>query len=304
MTVVKPIRFSAATLIPRLMNTAVLLLSLLFTALAAPARAEDGAPLRARYETLRARLEASDFKRPLYLESREGKQDLSGEIYAVIDEPYALVRPALQEAGSWCEILVLHMNVKYCRSAAAGSRLAVGIGRKYKQPDDHAYAIEFRFRPLLAGAAYLRVALEADAGPFGTHDYRIALEAVPLDAGRTFLHFSYAQGYGFAARLAMEAYLHTLGRDKVGFTVVARGRNGAPVYVDGVRGVVERNAMRYFLAVDAYLDSLRVPPSQRVEKRLQYWYAQTERYPAQLHELEADQYFAMKRRELARQGAM
>ena len=286
------------------MNTAAVLLSLLFAALAAPARSEDGAPLRARYETLRARLEANDFKRQLYLESREGERDLRGEVYAVIDESYALVRPAVEEAGNWCDILIVHMNVKRCRSPAAGSTLAVGIGRKYEQPAADAYAIEFRFRSFSAGVDYLKVALEADAGPFGTHGYRIALEAVPLDAGRTFLHLSYAYGYGFAARLAMEAYLHTLGRDKVGFTVVARTRAGAPVYVDGVRGIVERNAMRYFLALDAYIDSLRAPASQRIEKRLRYWYAQTERYPAQLHELEAGEYLAMKRREIARQSAM
>lgn len=286
------------------MNTALLLLSVLSAALAAPARSEDGAPLRARYVALRAELGANDFKRPLYLESSDGTRGLRGDVYAAIDEPYALVGPAVQGAGNWCDILILHMNVKHCRSSAAGSTLAVRIGRKYDQPIDDAYAIDFRYRLESAGADYLRVALEADAGPFGTHGYRIALEAVPIDAGRTFLHLAYAYGYGVAARLAMEAYLHTLGRDKIGFSVAARRKDGAPIYVNGVRGVMERNAMRYFLAVDVYVDSLRAPPSQRIEKRLRDWYAQTERYPAQLHELELAEYLAMKRREIARQSAL
>lgn len=276
----------------------------LFAVFAAAARSEDGAPLRARYETLRARLEANDFRRPLYLESTDGKRGMQGDIYAAIDEPYSLVRPSVDGVDNWCDILILHLNVKQCRSSAGGSRLAVAIGRKYEQPVDEAYGIDFRYRLVAAAADYLKVALDAANGPFGTHGYRIALEAVPIDAGRTFLHLSYAYAYGFAARVAMEAYLHTLGRDKVGFTVVGRGKDGVPVYIGGVRGVLERNSMRYFLAVDAYLHSLRAPPSQRIEKRLRDWYAQTERYPAQLHELELAEYLTMKRREIARQSAL
>jgi hypothetical protein len=86
------------------------------------------------------------------------------------------------------------------------------------------------------------------------------------------------------ARLAMEAYLGTLGRDKVGFTVVRDASSGRAAPVQGLRGVVERNAMRYFLAIEAYVDSLAAPPAERLERRLAAWFDATERYPAQLHE--------------------
>jgi len=68
-----------------------------------------------------------------------------------------------------------------------------------------------------------------------------------------------------------------------------------------MRGVVERNTMRYYLAIEAFLGALSVPPQARLEKRLRDWFAAAERYPRQLHEKERDEYLKMKRREYLRQ---
>ena len=70
-----------------------------------------------------------------------------------------------------------------------------------------------------------------------------------------------------------------------------------------MRGVVERNTMRYDLAIDAYLDSLTTPAPQQLERRLQAWFDATEKYPRQLHEVERDAYLKMKRDEVGRQTA-
>jgi hypothetical protein len=59
--------------------------------------------------------------------------------------------------------------------------------------------------------------------------------------------------------------------------------------------------MRYYLAVEAYLGASDFPPLERPERRLRDWFDATERYAAQLHELERSQYLEMKRREIARQ---
>jgi len=72
---------------------------------------------------------------------------------------------------------------------------------------------------------------------------------------------------------------------------------------DNVRGVVERNTMRYFLAIEAYLGAYSMPLAAQPEKSLRDWFAATERYRRQLHELEREQHLSMKRRELARQRA-
>ena len=106
-----------------------------------------------------------------------------------------------------------------------------------------------------------------------------------------------------AGRLAMQGYLATVGADKVGFTVTGRDGNGQPIHIGGVRGAIERTAMRYYLAIDAHLASLGVPADQQLEKRIQTWFDATERYPRQLHEMDRGTYVAMKRGEYERQQA-
>jgi hypothetical protein len=104
-------------------------------------------------------------------------------------------------------------------------------------------------------------------------------------------------------RLAMQAYLGTVGSSKVGFTVVGTQPDGERRFIGGMRGLVERNTMRYYLAIEAFLGALGAPPQARLEKRLRDWFAATERYPRQLHEMEQDEYLDMKRREHQRQQA-
>ncbi|BBJ24482.1 hypothetical protein [Candidatus Nitrotoga sp. AM1P] len=127
------------------------------------------------------------------------------------------------------------------------------------------------------------------------------LEAIPLKEGGTFIHLSYSYAYGFTAKLVMQAYLKTLGSDKVGFTVIKKLPDGKPLHVRGIRGALERNTVCYFLAINAYLGALSAPPQQQLEKRLRDWFASTEGYPLQLHKLEQNEYLDMKRKEYKRQ---
>ncbi len=197
---------------------------------------------------------------------------------------------------------MLHLNTKYCAVAgtATAPTLAVSIGRKFDQPVADASRVDFRYQVKSASADYLDVELDAPSGPMSTRDYRILLEATPVDGGRTFIHLGYAYGYGTAARLAMQAYLGTLGSDKVGFTATGKASSGAPDYIGGVRGVVERNTMRYYLAIDAWLDA---PAAAQLDQRLAAWFDATEQYARQLHEMSRDDYLSMKRSEFRRLAA-
>lgn len=273
--------------------------------LAPSAWAQDGAALRARQSELRSALADSAFGRPLLLESVQRGDRLSGEIHAVIAQPFALAAPALQSQQAWCDILMLHLNVKHCLALGTGAdrRLQIAIGRKHEQPVEDAFDLGLGYRILTSQPDYLALRLEAAEGPLGTRDFRLMLELAPLAEGGSFLRLNYSYRHGLAARLALQGYLATLGRDKVGFSVVARKADGSPVYIEGLRGAVERNTLRYYLAVEAYLDALALPASQRTERRLQAWFDATERHARQLHELDRDDYLAMKRRELARLAA-
>lgn len=270
----------------------------------APAYAQDATALLAKHATLTPALARSPFNRPIHLESSEASDRLEGHVFARIDQPFATVATALQRMRAWCDILILHINVKRCLAgnAQAAPTLSLVVGSKSEQSLDQAYEFDFSFKVAQEDPNYLQVALNAPRGPLGTSDYRIVLEASPVEGGRaSFLHLSYTYGFGFLARTATQGYLATAGRDKVGFSVIGRRADGQPLYVGGTRGVVERNTMRYYLAIDAYLGALSAPPPLQVEKRLNAWHTGVELYPRQLRELDRTQYLALKRSEIKRQ---
>lgn len=270
---------------------------------AADTDTKSAASLRTKYGLLQDQLRTNQFQKPLYLDSNEKSGSVAGEIYALIDHPFATVSTALNVPAHWCDILILHLNTKYCRASTTGQGtvLNVSIGKKYDQPLGEAYRVDFAYRVATKTPNYLRVKLNADKGPISTRNYSIMLEAIPLENGRTFIHLEYSYAYGFAGRIAMQAYLSTVGRDKVGFTVVDKKSADQPVHVGGMRGVVERNTMRYYLAIEAFLGALSAPPQARLEKRLLDWFTAAERYPRQLHEMEQNEYLDMKRKEYLRQ---
>ncbi|MFO1273583.1 MAG: hypothetical protein U1F50_18260 [Rubrivivax sp.] len=266
-----------------------------------PPPADGARALREREAALAPRLAANEFGQPLVIESDESEDTMRGDVYARVAQPYDTLATELVRAGAWCEVLILHLNVKHCETGPKG--LAVWLGRKFEQPLEQAHRLEFSDFQAAAGADYLRVRMSAPKGPMATRDYRIEFEAVPGEGGRSFVHLRYALSAGVMGRLAMQAYLGTFGSSKVGFSAEPPGAGASAPRVGGARGAVERNAMRYHLAIAAYLDSLAAPPAERLPRRLAAWFDATERYPAQLHEVSREEYLQMKQNETRRTGA-
>lgn len=267
-------------------------------------QASGAAALRNRHAASQQMLADSPFGGPLYLESTEAPRLLQGDVYALVDHPFQAVSAALGDPGRWCDVMILHLNTKHCRRGAENGTptIELRVGKKHDQPVAAASLVAFGFRAVSTTPEYLAVELQAGTGPFDTSDYRILFEAVPVAGGKSFIHMGYSFAYGAVSRFAMQAYLATIARDKVGFTRVEAARPGdAPGYIGGVRGLVERNTMRYYLAIDAYLGALPAPSPEQPERRLKGWFDATERYSRQLHEVEREAYMAMKRREIQRQ---
>ncbi len=280
-----------------LLGVAAVLFISLSGALAAEEPALARQALFANYSAIRAKAE-SKFGIPLYLQSKEESRHQSAELYGILDYPFATVRDALREPAAWCAITPLDLNVKACtyRMSDDQQHVTLYAGRKFYQPPDNAYPLEFSFRVTAERPDYLAVTLHARKGPYFTKDYEMSLEAAPFDPAGTLLRFGYSYRFGLWARLAMKTYFSTVGSDKKGFTVVASDKEGKPVYVQGIRGAVERNAVRYYFALMAYMDTLAYPEEERFEKRLERWYDLTARYP-QLYEEGRDEYLADKRHE-------
>ena len=287
-------------------------------AAAAGAPEDAASDLPARFEQARRQGAVQLGQRPVYLQSSETADRLEGEVLALIEHPVQVVRMALAQAPAWCDILILHLNVKYCRvapapEAGATPSLEVGLGRKFDEPLSSVHWLLFNFRTAEDQPAAERerrwpeVELFAPEGPLDTRDIRITVRTAPATADRTLLQLRYSYAQGPAARWALQLYLATVGRHKLGFSMTTdRDRRAdrpgaAPQPVTGVRALLERNTVRYYLAIDAYLDALALPPPQQLERRLLDWFAATERHPAQLHELDGETYLQMKRQEVRRQ---
>jgi hypothetical protein len=287
----------------RLIITIVILITHAAPSYAENAQDDPSMSMLARYEAIRDQLNNNPFGQPLYLQSNRKENHIGGQLSGVIEHPFTMVSRAFNAADQWCDIMSLHLNVKYCRASEndAGHMLKIFFGRKFHEPLASAYQGDYQFQVLRETESYFKVALTAGNGPFKTRNYRIVLEAVPLIKGQTFIHLTYSYDVGMLARTATSLYFHTAGRDKVGFTIVDRQADGQPVYVQGVLGAMERNIMRYYLALNAYLGALSLPPENQLAQRLQDWFASTERYPLQLRELELSEYMRMKHQEYQRQ---
>jgi hypothetical protein len=151
---------------------------------------------------------------------------------------------------------------------------------------------DFVLKVQAAEPDYLNAALLAATGPAGTRDIALQLQAVPLSAGRSFVHLHYSYNTQWLGRVAMQAYLQTLGRGKLGFTPNPENSSG---YIDGARAVIERNTMRYFLGLDCALASATQEAPERFGNMAACWYGAVSQYPLQLQEMGRSEYLGMKK---------
>lgn len=241
-------------------------------------------------------LETSSFGLPLFLDSYERDERVHVDVYGIFPHPFNTVSSLLRVPANLCDIVALHPNVKACTwsDQSDAGVLNFYVGKKTYQPPEAARKVLFRNQIVSQQNGYQDIILSADVGPFGTKDHNMRFEAIPLDGGRTFVHVSYEYSDSTALRLAGKAYFATLGRSKVGFTVTGTDDKGQPLYIGGPRGAIERNAVRYYFAIQAFMNSVRYPETNMFSMRISQWYDLTTRFPKQLSDLARADYLASK----------
>ncbi len=251
------------------------------------------------YHRISGQLEANSFGVPLYLESSDREGRLHGDVYGIFNHPFNGILDVLKVPANWCEIVSLHPNIKACtyREFPATWRLTFYAGRKEYQSLEDTHKFMYQYRSIEQLKGYVDIVLTADEGPFGTKDHRMRFEAIPLDETKTFVHVSYDYSYGLPLSLAEKLYFATLGRGKVGFTVSRTDSKGNPVYITGARGAIERNAVRFYFAIQSFMDTLSYPAENRFVTRINEWYDLTCRFRKQLFEMDKRDYLALKTRE-------
>ena len=273
--------------------------------LASTGAADSASLLRQKYPTFVAQAQARGNHFPFYIESARDGDNLRADVYVELDYPVSLLAEVLTVPRMWCEFMPLNLNIKACtwRIKNGKSELRVYAGRKFYQTPAESYLLEYQFQVIKQQKDNFMVVLTASEGPFGSSDYVILVEAISVDNG-SFLRVHVSYDSSFRSRLLTSAYLATLGAGKVGFSVIERTAQGEPIYIKGRRSVTERNAMRYYLAMLAFLETLALPSEQRFDARTKRWFDLTELYHKQLHELDKVDYLEAKHRERQNQLAL
>jgi hypothetical protein len=257
--------------------------------------------LRLSYQQLRPQLEHNAYNAPVVIHSRIEHGKATGHVYAILQHSFSDVSAMLDSTRQWCDATTLHINIKLCTSHQQNDQatLSLYVGEKEYQTPDEAYRIDYRYRVTAQSSQFIQTHLSAKSGPMDSKDYVINVEAIPLGNKASFVHFSYSARYGIFSRLLINTYLATAGRNKVGFTPQGVDADGHTIYIKGLQGIIERNCMRYFLALQSYLDTLSLPANQRFEASLNEWYGYTLKYRRQLYEVDRQEYLDAKHREHA-----
>jgi hypothetical protein len=255
-----------------------------------------------------AAIAGAQFDEPLYVTSKESRNAVESDVYAIVQHPFQKLSVELRAAAAWCEFIFLHLNVKACVHGEADEAnvtiLRIYLGKKYYEPVAAAERLELRLRVATLESDHLVMELDGERGPYGTRDFRMHLEAMPHGENESLVRLRYSLGLGAFTRVMMQIYFGIAGGHRVGFTAEKLDSGGNPVYIRGLRGMIERNVMRFYLALQVHLDTLVVPQSRRLDERLRRWFELTERYPRQLHELGEGQYIEQKHLEHAQQQAL
>jgi len=266
---------------------------LLFTGNVIAAMADD---LRDKYEEIEEALFENNYSIPLYLESNTSKAVMHGDAFGILYHPFKTVSNSLKSLISWCGIMTQHINIKACTYQFEDTKCKLSLysGRKYYEKADDVYQLNYNFTVNVLTDDYFNASLKAKEGPIDTKDYHIFIEAIPLTDSSTFIHFRYEYKFGIWTRIGMSTYLSTLGRNKVGFSVTGYDKDNMPIYIKGVRGIIERNATRYYFAIQSYIESLATPLGKRFNTRISYWFDLTEQHYKQLHEMNKTDYLNYK----------
>ncbi|MEJ2179842.1 MAG: hypothetical protein P8Y28_05240 [Gammaproteobacteria bacterium] len=257
--------------------------------------------LQSQYQSIKGSLESNQYGAPVFIQSDFQEDNASGEVFALIEHEFNEVAAGLSSADYWCDVVLLHINVKGCDvkfNDDSESNMTLYVGRRYFQTPDQAHEMQYRFNKVSSSPNYLHVNLTAGDGPLGTSDYLLTFEAIPFNESTSFIHFKYSYRYGFMAKLALDGYLATIGRHKVGFTITEYDDSNNPIFVKGLQGIVERNSMRYFLAIRSFLDTSTLRREQW-DTRVQHWYRLARRFERQFIEVREKEYVETKRKEFS-----
>ena len=71
-----------------------------------------------KYKELAEKLSQNQYKRPLFLDSSESANTVTGNAYAILNSSFPTVSDTFKNPKRWCDVMILHVNTKCCRANA------------------------------------------------------------------------------------------------------------------------------------------------------------------------------------------
>ncbi|MBX2868481.1 MAG: hypothetical protein KTR18_07375 [Acidiferrobacterales bacterium] len=217
----------------------------------------------------------------------------------------------LLQPAQWCEFIPLHLNIKACGHLVRNQKNLVqfyaGV-KGYVTPDD-AHLLQLSFDARKENGVFFADLFAAD-GPLDSTNIRFNIHAIGAegeDGKGVYVEFALSSEPGLTNSLA-RVYLATIARRKIGFSIKGKTWSGKPKYVGGQRGAIERNLVRYLLAIDTFFETEsragELDENALYELRVQRWYDKTDQYREQLFELSREEYISNKMRERQNQQVL
>ena len=246
-----------------------------------------------KHHQIEGSLGKNPFNIPVYLESAVEKNTSYVDIYGFVKHPFATVQNALEVPANWCDIVLPHIDVSACTYSKVNDKWLLNTYNVDKMSEslEDAYEMKLEYGVAKVQSGYFEVSLTAQEGPFNTKEHRFKFEVVPLDKDNSFIHLQHSFTYGSVEYYVMKMF----GGSKPGFTETGIDSDGNPVYTDGLRGAIERNAVCYYLSIMAYLDTLKIFDGQSFENRINQWYDLAAPYKKQIFEMKKEEYLTYKR---------
>jgi len=210
----------------------------------------------------------------------------------------------LLQPAEWCEFIPLHLNIKACGFTETNQKNVVrfyaGV-KDYVTPDD-AHLLQLSFDAKKENDVFSADLFAAD-GPLDSTNIRFSIRAIDAEGeggSGVYVEFELSSEPGLTNTLA-RVYLATIARKKIGFSIKGETWSGKPKYVGGQRGAIERNLVRYLMAIETYFDTAAqfsgLSPDDLYKQRIDRWYDRTDQYRRQLYELPRTEYISNKLKE-------
>ncbi len=238
------------------------------------------------------RVSTTEFQREYLLDYKADGAQLSGRIASSINRPFSHIKSLFHDIRNLCLILPLNINVRSCIYRKVDDKWLFEIvaGPRQYESDSAVYSFSYLLTRAQFSDDLIYLHLQANKGPISTANYHIELTFKPM-AEKTLVGLGFSHEKSSLSRVVTGLYLAFSGAGKVGFSTVNQS-DGQFSPVRGEQGIVERNLMRYLLAIRAFIEEGGA--REDLKATFRRWFFLSTLYREQLYEIPEQDYMRYK----------